>query len=311
MIRCLKDQLEDGAEIHYLVKKKFYDCIKAHPQVEKFHLFDNNPEEVIHGLRDENFDYILDLHNNPRSFLIKRKLNKLSFTVNKINFQKWLMVNLKWNLLPEVHIVDRYLETLKPFGIVNDGKGLDYFIPSEDEINLHTLPATHQNGYIAFVIGGNYITKKLPHEKIVAACSIIKQPIILLGGTEDETTGKLIISKLNADITPLVLNSCGKYNFNQSASLVKQAKKVITHDTGLMHIAAAFKKEIVSVWGNTIPEFGMVPYYGKNEIRNWKLEITGLACRPCSKLGFEKCPRGHFKCMRMQDEKAISTAALS
>jgi ADP-heptose:LPS heptosyltransferase len=90
-----------------------------------------------------------------------------------------------------------------------------------------------------------------------------------------------------------VYNACGKFNLNQSASLVKQARYVFTHDTGLMHIAAAFKKEVFSIWGSTIPGFGMYPYRTKFTV----LENNRLDCRPCSKIGFEKCPKGHFKCM--------------
>ena len=95
---------------------------------------------------------------------------------------------------------------------------------------------------------------------------------------------------------------------NESAALIKLSSKVITHDTGLMHIAAAFKKEIVSVWGNTVPEFGMYPYYGDFSIWNQKFEILGLPCRPCTKIGYEKCPRGHFKCMLQQDDEKIAAA---
>jgi ADP-heptose:LPS heptosyltransferase len=66
-----------------------------------------------------------------------------------------------------------------------------------------------------------------------------------------------------------------------------------------MHIAAAFNKKIVSIWGNTIPEFGMGPYLPNAE--NKLLEIKNLSCRPCSKLGYKKCPKGHFKCMNEID----------
>jgi ADP-heptose:LPS heptosyltransferase len=64
-----------------------------------------------------------------------------------------------------------------------------------------------------------------------------------------------------------------------------------------MHIAAAFGKPIFSVWGNTVPAFGMYPY--KTEFQ--ALEVLGLPCRPCSKIGYAKCPQGHFKCMREQN----------
>lgn len=314
VIRCLKNQMHGEVEIHYLIRKKFYDVLKAHPLVAKFHIVEpgNLRTEVIPRLKDENFDYVIDLHNNLRSFQVKKMLGKLAFTVNKVNIQKWVMVNFKWNVLPKNHIVDRYLDTVKPFGIKNDGLGLDYFIPPEDAIDIRTLPTAHQNGFIAIVIGGNYFTKKLPAEKILGICRKIKLPLVLLGGREDAETGESILKEYQKTMpeTPnFLFNACGKYNINQSASLISQAKKVITHDTGLMHIAAAFRKEIISVWGNTIPEFGMYPYYGRSEIRNPKFEIHNLPCRPCSKLGFAKCPKKHFKCMRLQDEDEIAKEA--
>jgi ADP-heptose:LPS heptosyltransferase len=91
----------------------------------------------------------------------------------------------------------------------------------------------------------------------------------------------------------------------QSASLVRQAKAIITNDTGLMHIAAAYQKPIVSIWGNTIPDFGMYPYLPAGR-KQFISQVEGLSCRPCSKIGFEKCPKGHFKCMMDQDVLAIA-----
>ena len=52
----------------------------------------------------------------------------------------------------------------------------------------------------------------------------------------------------------------GHLSLTQSALLVKRAEFVVSHDTGMMHISAALKKKIYSVWGNTVPAFGMVPY---------------------------------------------------
>jgi len=70
------------------------------------------------------------------------------------------------------------------------------------------------------------------------------------------------------------------------------------------------KKPQVVVWGNTIPQFGMYPYYGDFPVRWVSFERNDLRCRPCSKLGFEHCPKGHFKCMLEHDIQAIATAAL-
>ena len=295
VVRCLKQQVKD-LHVHYLTKEHFSGILKYNPYIDRIHTVRKDVSEVITELRNEKFDCVIDLHRNLRSAQVKMKLNIPSKSFNKLNVKKWLAVNLKWNRLPDVHIVDRYFETVKSVGVVNDNKGLDYFLGAEDEVNSSTLPATHANGYIAFAIGAQHMTKRLPTEKISSICKKLNQPIVLLGGKEDVQRGEEIKNSVGA----IIFNACGKYTLNQSAYFVKQAKLVITHDTGLMHIAAAFKKKIYSVWGNTIPAFGMYPYLPGEGSKI--IEVTGLSCRPCSKLGYEKCPKKHFRCMNDIDE---------
>jgi len=305
VVRCLKQQVKD-AEVHYLAKKSFAAVIEHNPFIDKKIYLENELDELIPQLKNEKYDFIIDLHHNIRTLKIKSALGVKSFSFNKLNIEKWLIVNLKMNRLPAMHIVDRYMETVKSFGVVNDGKGLDYFITQEDGKAVEKLLPSFQPGYIAFVIGAKHNTKKLPFEKIVSIISRINRPVLLMGGKEDFDEAEKIISAIQNKI---VFNACGKFSLNESAALIKHAEKVISHDTGLMHIAAAFKKEIISVWGNTIPEFGMYPYYGDFEKRNTRFEVTGLSCRPCTKIGFDKCPKGHFKCMKLQDENGIAAEA--
>ena len=126
-----------------------------------------------------------------------------------------------------------------------------------------------------------------------------------MGGKEDEEEGNEI-----AKNDPVrIYNSCGKFSLNESADLVRRAKLIITHDTGLMHIAAAFRKPIISIWGNTVPEFGMSAYVGNQGSNDTRFEIRPLYCRPCSKIGYNKCPHGHFRCMKNQNEIAIAQKA--
>lgn len=307
VIRCLK--LQTGAEIHYLTKASFQAVVAANPYIDKIHTIKKSPSEVLDVLRAESYDAIIDLHHNLRSARVRWAMPRIpSHVFFKLNFEKWLMVRLKINRLPHLHIVDRYLAAAAPLGVVNDQQGLDYFIPPEEEVNapewLHQqgIDATH---YVAFVIGAAHATKRLPIDKIADICRGIHSPVVLLGGPEDSEPGAAIASKAGAH----VINACGKLRLNQSASMVKQAEKVITHDTGLMHIAAAFRKEIISVWGNTIPEFGMYPYYPEGEQHNTTIEIKELKCRPCSKIGYASCPKGHFQCMNLIDALSVSELA--
>lgn len=300
VIRCLKLQLKD-VEVHFLTKKTFLPALNQNPYLDKIYTIENSIDSILPDLKKEKYDYVIDLHNNIRTRLVKLKLGQTSFSFNKLNVEKWLFVNLKINKMPSVHIVDRYMETVKKLDIINDNKGLDYFISKEDEIAISSLPQTHHSGYIGFVIGGQHATKRLPLEKIISICQKINHPTILLGGKEDAENAEKIAEVVGRE---KIFNACGKYSLNQSASLVKQAKKIITHDTGLMHIAAAFKKDILSIWGNTVPAFGMYPYLpGAN---SKIVEVNGLSCRPCSKIGYEKCPKKHFHCMRQIDEAAIT-----
>ena len=299
ILRCIKQQLKD-VELHYVTKHNFLSVIDNNIYVDKVFTIKDSLKDVIPQLKKENYDYVIDLHHNIRTLRLKTALGKKSFSFNKLNWEKFLIVHFKKNKLPPIHIVDRYFETLQPLGVKNDGKGLDYFINEKDEIDIpSTLPTLFHDDYNALVVGGSYFTKQIPINKLKEICTKSSLPLILLGGKEDAAIAEQVY-QFHKNKT---INLCGKLNLNQSASIIQQANKVITSDTGLMHIAAAFKKDIISLWGNTIPEFGMGPYLaGKN---SQILEVKGLSCRPCSKLGYKKCPKGHFKCMNDIEIKSI------
>lgn len=305
VVRVLKTQLND-AEVHFATKDKFTMLVESNPYIDKVQILKENLGEFIKQLKAEQFDYVIDLHNNLRTRIIKTALGVKTYSFDKLNLQKWLLVNLKINRLPNVHIVDRCLDTLKPLGLKADTLGLDYFIPEKDNVPVDWLPPEFQKGYVAYAMGAQHNTKKLPLRRMIELCDKINKPIVLLGGKEDFETAEEIYrffdksgqSEYETGLTELgkkttIFNACGKFNINQSASLVKNAHYVFAHDTGLMHIAAALKKEVFSIWGNTIPEFGMYPYRTKFTV----LENKKIACRPCSKIGYNACPKGHFKCM--------------
>lgn len=307
VVRTVKTQL-DKAEVHYATKAQYKDLFVANPYIDKMHYLGESLGDLIHALKQEKFDYVIDLHHNLRTLRVKRALGVPSFSYNKLNVEKWLKVNLKIDKLPPLHIVDRYMKTVEPLGVRIDALGLDYFIPEKDEVPTEWLPDGFRGEYVVYAIGAQHGTKKLPLEKMIELCDRINKPVVLLGGPEDAEIGEQVERFFSRDgesdetrdglrrmnKKTLVYNGCGKFNINQSASVVRQARYVFSHDTGLMHIAAAFRKEVFSIWGNTIPAFGMYPYRTRFTV----LENNRLSCRPCSKIGYEKCPKGHFKCMK-------------
>ena len=158
VIRAIKTQLDD-VELHYCTKKQYHNLLEENPYIDKFHLLDNSLNELINDLKAEQFDYIIDLHNNLRTRRIKAKLKRPNKAFEKLNWEKWLIVNLKINKLPNIHIVDRYLETASALGIKKDALGLEYFIPEKDIVEKDWLPETHRGEFVVFAIGGQHETK--------------------------------------------------------------------------------------------------------------------------------------------------------
>jgi len=298
ILRCIKNQIPEST-VHYLTKASFKDVIASNPYVDQFFFLENSLQKICKELQEEQYDFVIDLHNNLRSFKVKQALEKPYYSFKKLNVRKWLLVNFKRHVMPDKSIVERYFDAVKPLGIKNDTRGLDYFIPENCKLAIKDIPMSHWHGYVACVIGGSYFTKQLPAEQWKILMKHLPFPVMLLGGAEDKAMAEAI-----AQEDPIkIYNSCGKFNINESAELVKNARVVISNDTGLMHVAAAFQKPIISLWGNTSPEMGMFPYYGYNNLTERVSPLSvivqnnDISCRPCSKIGYKKCPKQHFRCM--------------
>lgn len=301
-IRCLRKKYPDS-EIHFLTKKKFEEVTIANPYVDKFHYYEDNFSSLKNELKAEHFDYIIDLHKNLRTLRLWFFLRTKWLSYRKLSVQKFLLTRLHIDIMPRTHITTRSLNTLLPLGVKDDGLGLDYFIPGEYVVNENRLPETHRNGFGVIVIGASYFTKKLPVEKLIELCQRLNQPVILLGGKEDVNEAEKII---RGCASTYVFNACGKFRLNESADLVRKARWVISHDTGLQYVACAFQKPVMAVWGGTSPKLAVEPYYGTGQKQLHKnFIVSGLSCQPCSNYGRNTCPRKHFRCMRDQNIPAI------
>ena len=289
-----------NAELHYATKKQYLQLLTTNPYIDK--LWDY--QELNASLTA--FDLIVDLHRNLRTTRLKAILAPISLSYDKGNLEKWIAVRTKDEDLNLPHIVNRYYSALAPLGVVDDGEGLDLFIDEETaEVQVIEEP------YLSLSISGSFYTKRLPLKELKELVALIKKPLALLGGKGEEAIGEELAEQHPERIT----NYCGRTSLQQTAYIIQHSQGVVTHDTGTMHIAAALKKPICSIWGNTIPGFGMYPYFGHKhkdvDERSLIIQIRSLSCRPCSKLGYSSCPQGHFKCMRLQDLQAIAAWAKS
>lgn len=301
LLRALKAQ-KPGVEIHYITKKAYAPVLEHNPHIDKLILLEDKLSKVLPLLKKEKYNFIVDLHKNLRSMRIKSVLKKPSASFDKLNRQKWLLVRFKKDRMPTIHIVERYFKTLEKLGVKNDGKGLEYYSGLEQEKVLNGLEESIQDNYAVIVIGGTYYTKQIPEEKLDELIGQIQIPIVLLGGPADRKEAERIAQKHPEKVSALA----GKTHLNESAEIIRRSQFVVSSDTGLMHMAAAYQKKTYSIWGNTVPEFGMYPYMPENPQNSIIMEVKNLSCRPCSKLGYNNCPKKHFDCMMKQDISLLS-----
>lgn len=303
VFRCLKLQLP-GCELHFVTKKNFSAVTVHNPYIDRFFYYDQNMVLLLQSLQEQEYDYVIDLHANFRSIKICRALKKKTYRIRKLSIEKFLLTQFNINMMPKRHITLRSLDTVAALGVKDDGLGLDYFITEEEKIKEKDIPHAHLAGYIALVIGASYATKKLPVSKLRELCSKINHPIILIGGKEDASAGNQVAAVDDVKI----YNACGKFSLNESADLVRRARLVISHDTGLQYIACAFKKPLLAIWGATSPALQVEPYYGSSFVTSHPIYeniLTGISCQPCSKYGTDTCPLEHFNCMYKQDIDTI------
>lgn len=300
VVRCIKQQLPD-AIIHFISKKAFLPVLVNNPYIDRVITIEKSVDEVLDQLKSEAYDYVIDLHHNVRTLRLKRALKTRSFAFPKENIRKFLLTQFKYNILPKVHVVDRYFEAVKHLGVTSDGLGCDIVLTEKDQVNLAEYQLTEKQ-FLAVAMGAQFATKQLPVDLLVRCLAPINQPIVLLGGGMDSERASAVVKALP---TATIVDLTGKLSLLQSTDITAKASVLLTSDTGLMHLASAMNTPIVSVWGNTVPDFGMYPYFPGNQKQFSIYEVPNLSCRPCSKIGYQSCPKKHFKCMELQDVAAI------
>lgn len=284
VIRALREQIHPSPEIHFLTKKSYAAVVANNPYIDAVHTIDKTTAELTEVLRELEFHYIIDLHSNIRSRMVKKRLNALAFTLDKQNFSKWMLVNFGAHRGKIRHIVDRNLETVALFSVEDDGKGLDFFIsPSADEEVRSVAPHLPEQ-YTAIALGATHAGKRMSTGFIQRVVETSQHHFILLGGKEDVDAGAAL------EHLPNVTNLAGKLSLHGSAEVIRRSQQVISGDTGLMHIASALKKRVLSVWGCTSPELGMSPWQPADG--SVVIQPLNRNKRPCSKLG-DRCKYGN------------------
>lgn len=312
LIRILKKEFPD-CRIDFVIKKEYLQLIEFHPFIHKKYVFDKaNSKQSLRAIktsiRQENYNIIVDIHNNFRSKWLRSNANDSEIkTFKKYVWQRFLLVMLGINRYRNiVPVYQRYLDSLQ---LEYDYKGLDLYLPDEamqySEDMLKTSIYEFQGAVIGIAPGASFATKQWPKAYFAELISYLTSQrdirILLFGGPADTE----ICNELE-QVDTRVINFAGKLSLLQTAAMISHCNLMITNDSGLMHMAAAMKRRVVAIFGSTVEQLGFYPYTTQSVV----LENKHLKCRPCSHVGRHKCPKQHFKCMQEIYPKQVMNAVL-
>lgn len=151
--------------------------------------------------------------------------------------------------------------------------------------------ADSSRSFVALAPGSAWGTKRWPFFPELAAQISSGRNIVVVGGSGDVALGEEILRRLPARTG---INAAGALGILASAELIRRAAALVSNDSAPQHLASAMATPTISVFGPTVPEFGFGPLAPLSATAGHR----SLACRPCDSHGPERCPLGHWRCMR-------------
>lgn len=175
--------------------------------------------------------------------------------------------------------------------------------PSRNELRPRLYPGTTERAdvdallggatdgpIIAFAPGSVWATKRWPFfpELAKQLCDVAR--IVIVGGGADRE----LASEIGDATGGRAIDATGRLSLLASAELIRRAAVLVTNDSSPLHLASAMNTPTVAVFGPTVPEFGFGPLADRSAVAGH----DALDCRPCDRHGPQRCPLGHWRCMR-------------
>jgi heptosyltransferase II len=311
VIEALKNSFP-SSEIFYLTKNKYKDLLKDHPQIDYLLELDSEGKHknvsgfvtLIKELNGFDFDLIIDLHANLRSFFVRRLVRgKAKLKYKKRGIQRFLIVHCKFLKMKSKHTIDLYLDVLKRLKFKGSATGwMDSWnrIPKyhlEDKNNVFAQQFLKEKGWkdemlIGMAPGARWKTKIWDKEKFAETGKILSEQfsakILLCGDESDRERIGWIGNFIRKDKSINALN----LPLNHLAGVIHRCTVFISNDSGLMHLASSLGIPTIAIFGPTHPKLGFAPLGLMDRVL-----MVGEKCSPCSLHGEKQCYQDKRYCM--------------
>lgn len=151
---------------------------------------------------------------------------------------------------------------------------------------------------IALAPGSVWATKRWPHYAALAAN--LDARLAIIGSSSDRE----IAIEISRTAGSRAIDCTGALSLLGSAELIRRSHVLVTNDSSPLHLASAVGTPTVAIFGPTVPEFGFGPLAPGSKV----IGLSSLACRPCDRHGPQRCPLGHWRCMREITPREVMAA---
>jgi heptosyltransferase-2 len=114
--------------------------------------------------------------------------------------------------------------------------------------------------------------------------------VVVIGGVADRE----LAVEITAATDGQAIDATGRLSLLASAELIGRSAVLVTNDSAPLHLASAMNTPTLAIFGPTVPDFGFGPLAERAAVAG----NTSLDCRPCDRHGPQRCPLGHWRCMR-------------
>jgi heptosyltransferase-2 len=290
------------ARLSVLCTPQIADVFARHPAVSDVMVFDKRGAErswtarwtLVKRLSSEHFDLAIIPHRSLTSALAAYLAGiprRVGFSASQGRWFLTDVVPFRWG----VHDINRNLALMNVFGVQNPSGEL--WLKPDPAAVRRVAERLQSVGVRQTLIGINagsvWATKRWLSEGFaVVADRMIREldaSVIFVGGDRDsESIGKIFTMMKEKPI-----NWIGKTSLQELVALIARCQAFLTNDSGPLHIAVASQVPTVAIFGPTTRELGFFPYGPGHRVIERDLD-----CRPCGLHGADRCPLGHFRCMK-------------
>ncbi|MEW6109368.1 MAG: lipopolysaccharide heptosyltransferase I [Nitrospirota bacterium] len=285
------------SEIHWVIARGMEGILEGHPMIDRLIIINKDmwkkisktgrtikeAGNLLRTLKKENYDLVVDLQGLLRSGIITMATGA-PFRVGFEEAREGSRVfyNRKVKGGKDIHAVDRYMKIADYLGCNTEKIIFPFPLMKNDLLQIKEIKRNLKE-YIVIVPGARWETKKWPADKFGELAGRLSVKSVVIGSKADAGLAEKVMEASAGK----AVSMAGNTNIRELMEIMRDARLVISNDSGPMHIAAGFNIPVVAIFGPTSPL--RTGPYGDGHI----IIKSDAECSPCFK---KRCR--DMKCMK-------------